>query len=294
MKRIVSLCVFLLLAWARLGAQTPQYPNAKLLIETSELAGILSNPKLRLLDARPPEEYRQGHLPGAVNLPAPATDSLEANREGFPLPPERAEELFRTAGIKAGSQVVVYDDQGNRFAARVFYVLEFFGHSRVQVLNGGFRKWQSEGRPVTTARTEAAAGNFTPSPNPALIATSQWVKAHLNDPAVKLVDARSPAEFVGEKVQGPRGGHIPGAVNVEWTRVIQSGEIKTFLDSASLQRLFTGGQVTPTQEVVTYCQVGMRAADVYFALRLLGYEKVRIYDGSWQDWSAVPELPIEK
>jgi len=294
MKRITWCGNLLLLGCAVLGALPPPYPNPKLLIETPELAARLSNPELRLLDARPPEEYRAGHLPGAVNLPAPATDSVEANREGFPVPPERAEELFRAAGIDTTSRLVVYDDQGNRFAARVFYVLEFFGHSHVQVLNGGFRKWQSEGRPTTTTLPDVAPGNFTPSPNPAIIATSQWVNAHLKDPSVKLVDARSPAEFVGDKILGPRGGHIPGAVNIEWTRVIESSEIKTFLDAATLDGLFTNAQVARNQEVVTYCQAGMRAADIYLALRLLGFEKVRIYDGSWEDWSAVPELPVEK
>jgi thiosulfate/3-mercaptopyruvate sulfurtransferase len=120
------------------------------------------------------------------------------------------------------------------------------------------------------------------------------VKEHLKDPQVKLLDARSAAEFKGERIQGPRGGHIPGAINLEWTRVLDSGEIKTFLDAPSLEKLFSDARVLPSQEVITYCQVGMRAADLYFALRLLGYERVRIYDGSWQEWSALADLPVEK
>jgi thiosulfate/3-mercaptopyruvate sulfurtransferase len=229
-----------------------------------------------------------------VNLPALETDDLEANRLGFPLPPERAEQLFRAAGVNSNSQVVVYDDQGSRFAARVFYVLEFFGHSHVQVLNGGLKKWQSERRPLTTDSPGIAAGDFKPQANPAIIATSDWVNAHLKDPHVKLLDARSAAEFKGERVQGPRGGHIPGAVNVEWTQVIDSGAIKTFLDAPSLEKLFSDAQVLPGQEVVTYCQMGMRAAALCFALRLLGYERVRMYDGSWEEWSARADLPVEK
>jgi len=288
------LLAILLLSGGGLQGQVPPYRHPELLIETQKLVPLLSSPQLRLLDARPREEYRLGHLPGAMNLPAPSTDDLDANRRGFPIPPEWAERLFRGAGINSNSQVVIYDDQGNRFAARVFYFLEFFGHSHVQVLNGGFKKWQSEGLPLATDSPGIAPGDFNPQANPAIIATSPWVKAHLKDPQVKLLDARSAAEFKGERIQGPRGGHIPGAINLEWTRVLDSGEIKTFLDAPSLEKLFSDAQVLPSHEVVTYCQMGMRAAELYFALRLLGYERVPIYDGSWQEWSALADLPVEK
>ena len=288
------LLAVLLLSSGGVQGQVSSYPRPDLLIETQELGKLLSNSQLRLVDARPLEEYRLGHLPGAASLPALATDDPDANRRGFPLPPERAEQLFRGVGISSNSRVVIYDDQGNRFAARVFYVLEFFGHSHVQVLNGGFKKWQSEGLLLTTDSPGIAPGDFKPLANSAIIATSEWVNAHLKDPQVRLLDARSGAEFKGERIQGPRGGHIPGAINLEWTRVINSGEIKTFLDAPSLAKLFSDAQISPGQEVVTYCQSGMRAADLYFALRLLGYERIRMYDGSWQEWSDLADLPVEK
>ena len=294
MKTTTCLLAILLLSSGGLQGQVGSYRHPELLIETQQLAQLLSSPQLRLLDARPLEEYRLGHLPGAVNLFALETDDLEANRRGFPIPPERAERLLQGAGINSNSQVVIYDDQGNRFAARVFYVLEFFGHSHVQVLNGGIKKWQSEGLPLTTDSPPISPGDFKPQANSAMIATAQWVNARLKDANLKLLDARSAAEYKGEKIQGPRGGHIPGAINLEWTRVVVSGPIKTFLDAPSLEKLFSDAQVSPSQEVVTYCQVGMRAANLYFALRLLGYEHVRLYDGSWEDWSATPDLPVEK
>ena len=268
--------------------------TSPLLVETAELARRLTEPGLRILDARTPQEYRQGHIPGAVNLPAPATESLEANRQGFPLFPERAAELFRAAGINASSHIVVYDNQGHRFAARVFYVLEFFGHPQASVLNGGWGKWQSENRPTTMDESRVAPGDFKPDAKSSVIATADWVQQHLTDPGVKLVDARTPAEFSGEQVQGPRGGHIPGAVNIEWTRVLAGGDSRTLLEFPALRKLFADVAVNPEQEIVAYCQMGVRASQIYFALRLLGFPHVRVYDGSWEDWAPRSDLPIEK
>ncbi len=275
-------------------AQDPKYANAQILVEPAELAETLRDPALRILDVRPTPEYRQGHIPGAISLPAPLTDDPTANLRGFPIEPERGQALFREAGVNGSSRVVIYDDQANRFAARVFYVLEFFGHKHVQVLNGGYKNWLGVGLATSTEVPSVEAGDFTAEPSPALIANSDWVQKHLNDPAVRLVDARSPEEFSGEVVQGARGGHIPGAVNIDWTRTLTPGEIKTILDPDELQKIFSDGHVMHNQEIVSYCQSGMRASEVYFVLRLMGYERVRVYDGSWQDWSADPNLQIEK
>jgi thiosulfate/3-mercaptopyruvate sulfurtransferase len=292
MKRSIALTSLLsaFLLFSTGGVAAAQSPSsASLLVETGELAKLLTDPSLRILDARTPTEYRQGHIPGAINLPAPATEDLAANQHGFPMDPERAEQIFRATGINRGSRVVVYDNEGYRFAARVFYVLEFFGHSNVQVLNGGIAKWAGDGRPLTANAPSVAAGDFQPQADASVIATKDWVKQHLNDPNVQLVDARSPQEF-----QGPYGGHIPGAVNVEWTRVLAPGASPTLLDRAGLEKLFSQVQVSRSKEVVCYCEMGARAAAIYFALRLLGYPHVRLYDGSWEDWSADPTLPVQR
>ncbi len=285
----------LLMAMAmRAEAQSPAYQNPQLLIEPPELTGILGSPGVCVLDVRPPQEYQQGHIAGAVNLSALLTDDLAANRQGYPLFPDRAQELFRNAGINNSSRVILYDDQGNRFAARVFYVLEFFGQTHVQVLNGGIKKWLSAGQSLSTDVPKVQPGDFRPDPQSSRLATAQYVVEHLKAPNVKLVDARTPEEYRGEKVLGPRGGRIPGAVNIVWTEMIDSGEVKSFLDAATLGRIFSAAGVTPAQEVIPYCQMGIRASEIYFGLRLLGYSHIRLYDGSWEDWSVLPELPVEK
>lgn len=290
MRNLLGLLVLTCAASAWGGAaDTPT-----ILMETAELAGQLHDSNLRILDARPTSEYQQGHIPGAVSLPASETDSLPANATGFPIPAAQAEELFRNAGINPSSSIVVYDSQGHRFAARVFYVLEFFGHPRVSVLNGGFPKWQKEGRPISTERVTVALGDFTPDVKPSLMATADWVKQNLGAPGVKLVDARSPEEYAGSPAQGARSGHIPGAVNLEWKQCLAAGDAPTVLDMPELQRLFAGAGVEPSQEVVAYCQAGTRASMTYLALRLLGFPRVRLYDGSWAEWSALSDAPVEK
>lgn len=291
---IECLLAILLVSGTFAVAEAPAYANPQILIEPADLAKILHDPDVRVLDVGTTADYWQGHIPGALNLPARETDDLDANRQGFPVEPWYAQAVFRDLGINNNSRVFIYDDEHSDFAARVFYVLEFFGLEHVQVLDGGYKHWVQAGFATTRAPSAIRAGNFTADPTPAIIATSEWVDKHLKDPAVRLVDTRTAAEFSGEMVEGPRGGHIPGAVNIDWTRTLAPGDLKTILDLAALKKLFAEYNVLPSQEVVTYCQTGMRASEVYFALRLLGYQRVRVYDGSWQDWSANPKMPVVK
>ena len=295
MRHLPVMWIFLAAVVAAVDAvanRAPGYPNAQFLVETQELASWLGRrPELRIIDARDPGSYQEGHLPGAVNLPAGTTDDLGANRQGFPLPLTWAQRLLRIAGITVSSRLVVYDEQGNLLAARVFYFLEFFGNSHVAVLNGGLKKWKAEGRAVTMDVPHVPEGDFAPAPNPPRGATSDWLVKNLNNPQVVIVDARSPAEYRGERGVDSRGGHVPGAVNIPWNHVLTPGESQTFLPAAALRQVFAELKITPDRQVVTYCRVGTRAADIYFALRLLGFKQVRLYDGGMGRLERGPQAP---
>lgn len=284
----------LFLGWAILFALAAPASASSLLIETEELARQLGDPSLRIVDLRAPAAYRRGHIPNAVNLDAGELDSPEANRNGLPLGTARAEALFSRAGIDRETAVVAYDDAGNLLAARLFYVLEFFGHERVRVLNGGLGKWLKEQRPVTPEIPRVAPRRFVAQPRPELIATAAWLAGKLGDRGLALVDARSPEEFSGKDVYARRGGHIPGAVNIDWLETLAADGLNTFRAREALAALYQRQGVTPDKEVVAYCQVGTRSAQTYFSLRLLGYPRVRIYDGSWQEWGDDPALPISR
>jgi thiosulfate/3-mercaptopyruvate sulfurtransferase len=270
------------------------YANPQLLIETEELAPRLGEAGLRIVDTRSKEEYAKGHIPGALNLRWQALDDLEANKQGLPIAASKAEELFSGLGIGGDTSVVAYDGPKNPFgAARLFYVLEFFGHSKVRVLNGGFAKWGQEGRSVSTEAPKPAKGVFVARPRPELLATAEQVRARLGEPTVCLLDARSDAEYSGKDVRASRGGRIPGAVNVDYLRTIRPDD-HTLRSAEELRRIFEAAGATPDRETITYCHTGGRAAHDYFVLRLLGYQRLKNYDGSWAEWGDSDALPVEE
>jgi thiosulfate/3-mercaptopyruvate sulfurtransferase len=200
------------------------------------------------------------------------------------------EHLIQAKGVNHDSIVVAYDDVAGIRSARLFWFLEFFGHDDVRVLNGGFNAWLSAGLPVTRDANVPKTGNFQMRRRRERLATVDDVLAGLHDPGVVIVDARTDGEYTGQVVRARRGGAIPGAVHLEWTRNLD--EKGFFKPADELENMYSERGVTPDKEVMAHCQGAYRSAHTYLALRLIGYPKVRNYLGSWGEWGNRPDLPI--
>jgi thiosulfate/3-mercaptopyruvate sulfurtransferase len=230
--------------------QPAGYVNRDLLAETDWLARHTADPKVRILDMRPEAAYAAGHIPGAVRLEEGPLRSQEDRLTYLPRP-ENFAAMMSKAGVSADTRVVAYDDQGGRMAARLWYVLNAFGHERVSVLNGGWTKWTAEKRPVSTEVPVVAPTHFTPKETPAMSCPSTEVLARR--PNVVVLDARSAAEYTGQQQSGgaKQAGRIPGAVNVDWRENV-TGPNQVFKPAAELRKVYEAKGVTPDREVIVY------------------------------------------
>ncbi|MER3397730.1 MAG: sulfurtransferase [Chloroflexota bacterium] len=277
-----------------------EYAHPEVLVSTEWVAQRLNDPNIRVVEVDvDTTAYETGHIPGAVgwNWTTQLNDPVRrdiASKEQF-------EELMASSGIDKHTTVVLYGDNNNWFAAYAFWLLKIYGHEDVRLMNGGRKKWVDEGRPLTTEVPRLERKVYrAEEPDLRLRAFLQDVLQRLQRPDVALVDVRSPQEFTGEILAPPglpetaqRGGHIPGAKNIPWGQVVR--EDGTFKSYDELKALYEGVGVTPDKEVITYCRIGERSSHSWFVLKyLLGYPKVRNYDGSWTEWGNVVGLPIER
>jgi thiosulfate/3-mercaptopyruvate sulfurtransferase len=269
------------------------YANAKLLVSAEELARASNGDGKRplVLDLRPPEAFATGHLPGAVHLDLFGVSLIDTDPAPLKAFMWMIEHLFATRGVDASTPVVVYDEQSGIRAARAFWFLEYFGHPDVRVLDGGFGAWTRGGFPVTQEAVSPVPSSWTGTRDQDAIATWREVRSAIGSQQAVILDTRTDGEYAGTTVRAARGGAIPGAVHIEWTRNLTPEG--TFKPAAELKGMYEAAGVTPEREVITYCQGGYRAAHSYLALRLLGYPRVRTYVGSWKEWGDRTDLPVE-
>ncbi len=285
------------------------------LVTTDWLQRHLDDPAIRIVDMRGtvdaatspdgeqtarylgrPDLFAAGHIPGAVYLDW--TADIVDEQDPIPAqvaPPEKLARVFGTAGIGDETLVVAYDDHpAMQFATRLWWVLRYAGHDAVAVLDGGWRKWSEEGRPVTTATAVPPAGRFTPRIQHAWRSTAEQIAAGLGDAGVVLVDARDDGQYTGRIRRGVRGGHIPGALHLPREALIAPDG--TFLPVAAIREAILRAGISlddPGRPVVAYCNGGVAATSVLFALSRLGHRALSNYDGSWNEWNERLELPVE-
>lgn len=279
------------------------YAHPETLVTTAWVAERLNDPDVRLIESNEdPLLYSAGHIPGAAEVDWTRDLNNPVVRDY--LDREHFADLASRLGITPDTTVVFYGDKSNWWACYALWVFRLFGHTNARIMDGGRLKWSNERRPLTReiptfTRTNYAAPDRDDAEHRAF---RDDVLAHVRARG-PLVDVRSPEEYSGERLHMPdypnegalRGGHIPGARNIPWARAVntETGEFKT---AAALRKLYMEEQgLAPGDDVIAYCRIGERSSHTWFALRfLLGFEKVRNYDGSWTEWGNLVGAPIEK
>ncbi len=276
-----------------------QYAAPDALVTTEWAAEHLNDASVRLVEVDvDTKAYDSGHITGAVGWNW-RTDTQDQLRRNVPTKPQ-LEALLGKAGIGADTTVILYGDNNNWFAAFALWLLKYYGHANVKLINGGRAKWIAEGRALTTDVPSYAATTYSAKePAQELRALRDYVLERVQKAGSVLVDVRSPKEFSGELLApenlpqegAQRGGHIAGAINIPWGQAMR--EDSTFKSAEELKALYGGKGVTGDKDVIAYCRIGERSAHTWFVLKvLLGYPNVRNYDGSWTEYGSLIDVPI--
>lgn len=255
-------------------------------VDVAWLAERLGDDDVQIVDARTtPAEFEQGHIPGALRI-----DPYEvaAEVDGIPAqiaPASVAEPLLRARGLRKGTTAILYGKPPEFDPTRVAWALRYYGHEDVRYLDGGWAAWEASGEPVEGGPAPVSPSNYTVEPVDALRVTGAWVLEQLgappyDDPAIQIVDARSPEEF--------EAGRIPSAVHIQWSTLLVDGFL---LPRDEVEAIHAG--LDKSKTTVVYCLAGWRAAFAWLTLTWLGFEDVRVYDGSWLEWGEIPGFPIE-
>ncbi|UCE63476.1 MAG: sulfurtransferase [Nitrospirota bacterium] len=267
------------------------------LIDTETLAQNLGREDLVIIDVRGAAAY-SSHIPRAVHSTWHEFSDPSAVAKGL-LEPDvsRIEQRLQSLGINNTSDIVIYSNPFDNWGdeGRMFWMLQYLGHPSVRILDGGWVKWVQEHRPYDHEPNRPKPGNFRASVRPEIMVMKDELKKIVKraHPDTVIVDARSVEEYAGKEIEGlPRAGHIPSAINIPWNGFLNPDA--TVKDPEGIRKMFDDYGLHEKQEIITYCLGGIRSAWVYFLLRLIGYDKVRTYPGSWWEWSRDFAAPAEK
>ena len=266
------------------------------LIEAGELAGVIDHPSIRIVDLRTSLlDYLKGHIPNGVYF---SFESLQVPLKGIPAQfPDRLcleKMLGNHLSLSNDMWIILYSEKSNPNATFLAWTLDYLGHKKVGVLNGGWEKWLVEKLPVTQLYPSLVPKKFFGKVILGTLAEKKWVRDHLLSKNEMIVDARPPKQYSGEEGEEIRRGHIPGAKNIFWETTLEGDEIKVWKKKEDLEKLFSESGAVKEKEIIVHCRTGREASHVYFTLKyILGFPNVRLYRGSWVEWSADKNLPVK-
>jgi len=277
---------------APVETETADYPNAELLVDAEELSAIKAETGVIVIDAR--EEPGDTIVPGSIYFAA-RSELVDSDHpvEQYLIGSDEFERKMQELGLSDNSRVYIFDGGDHLSSARLFYALDYYGFENAAVVNGGIQGWLDASLPITNQHNKLDEGDFEVSVNEAVMCDFDYVTAASQNGDIVIFDARTPEEYSGETVRAERGGHIPNAVNFEWNKVLESEGTPYYLPADSIQTMLNDFGITPDKEIITHCQSNVRGAHAYFTLRLMGYDSVRAYEGSWFEYGNRENAVVE-
>ena len=285
MRKLKIIVSFLVLIFC-MGAVSGQK-----IIAPKELKKVLNSKDVVIVSTRKTDDYKKVHIPNAVNI-YPNDLYKAGDIKGLIKTPDELANIFSKKGISENKTIIIYDNDKNIAAGRLFWIFDYLGCKNVKILDGQLPAWRQNRLPLTKEPTAIKPATFTPSPDKNKIVTTKYITEHLKDPNVIIVDTRSKDEFDGVKGEVSRKGHIPGAVHFEYKNVVK--ENNTIKSAEELTTLFKNAGITSDKEVILYCETSARAGIVYLTLKyILEYPNVKVYDGALYEWAADAANPME-
>ena len=270
----------------------PALRDLPLVIEPSQLAACLHTPELILVDLTSTARYAQGHIPGAFFVDPKRTQLGTPPAPGLLPAQQDLQALFSELGHRPEAVYVVYDDEGGGWAGRFIWLLDVIGHRHYHYLNGGLPAWLSEGRALSVDTPPAQHAPVSLNLHDAPSASREYLQSRLGASDLAIWDARSAAEYRGDKVLAAKAGHIPGAVNFEWT--LGMDPARALRIRTDMPEILRELGISPDKELITHCQTHHRSGFTYLIAKALGYPRVKAYAGSWGEWGNHPDTPVER